>query len=845
MYSSQLIQQLQVKNTLCLTPNERLANFLHYSYGKEQRAQGYQIWAPPLVYSYHGWLKHLWSSYQITHQLTDLPSPQLLSPLNSTYIWKSILQQHLPNHVLLKVEKILPTVQQAWRYCWEWLVSWEDPQLTSTLDSTFFATCARAYGEYCEQNNCLDEDQLADFLFTYGDLTQWPNQVIWCGFESLTPQQEQWLNLLKNNAITVSEAQLEVARPQQWVHAFIDTETELTAMANWAKNYLKNHPQARIGCVIPQLDSLRPLVQTVFKKILGENTPLSLAPHHLYNISGGYLFHQYPLIQSALQSLQLSFLTAEALSHWLRCSYLTVEERDECHLLDATWREYPLKAGSALDNFLNFAQSKYTDQTNPIFIQKLLQAQTYLKSWPSHLLFNEWIAYFINLLHQLGWPGSQLSPQELQCWQKWIDLLQICCTVDHCLTPITAQTAVYQLTTACHFPFQEETPDAPIQILGLLEAAGLTFEVCWIAQCHDGVWPSEAHPNPYLPLSLQKGMPHSSPEKELSFFQSLTSHFSSCALSVIFSYPQQMGEEKLTLSPLLSHYTLKEFTLPNPQLPLLPLLEALDEKGPAVVMGSSVQGGVSILAHQAVCGFKAFAKIRLKANPLKSFQLTLTAKERGFLIHHVLELFWQQTKNQETLLSLPRQTLIQRINQCIQHALDKLTQKFYLTPTLRQLEANRLQQLCLAWLTFEKDRDEFKIIELESTCQIDLAGLSLQVRIDRIDQLTSGDIVIIDYKTNRCSIQACLVLESPQLPLYAVIKQAQGIYFAEIQPEKVKFIGLTQQDYPAWDEQMEQWREKLHNLARAFLAGEAQVNPAKGLLTCQSCDLNTLCRYEP
>ena len=42
--------------------------------------------------------------------------------------------------------------------------------------------------------------------------------------------------------------------------------------------------------------------------------------------------------------------------------------------------------------------------------------------------------------------------------------------------------------------FQPESPDAPIQILGVLESAGLRFDCLWVSGLTDEAWPMQARP---------------------------------------------------------------------------------------------------------------------------------------------------------------------------------------------------------------------------------------------------------------------------------------------------------------------------------------------------------------
>src|SRR5690606_39027744 len=67
-------------------------------------------------------------------------------------------------------------------------------------------------------------------------------------------------------------------------------------------------------------------------------------------------------------------------------------------------------------------------------------------------------------------------------------------------------------------PFQPRTPDARLQVLGVLEAAGLRFDALWVCGTTDGRWPEPLAPHPLLPAGLQRrlAMPRAQPAHELT-----------------------------------------------------------------------------------------------------------------------------------------------------------------------------------------------------------------------------------------------------------------------------------------------------------------------------------------
>ena len=79
--------------------------------------------------------------------------------------------------------------------------------------------------------------------------------------------------------------------------------------------------------------------------------------------------------------------------------------------------------------------------------------------------------------------------------------------------------------------FQPEGSDAPIQIMGVLEASGMGFDALWVAGLAADRWPPPPQPNPMLPIAWQRerGIPNASPAGDLAFFRTLTAGFAAAA----------------------------------------------------------------------------------------------------------------------------------------------------------------------------------------------------------------------------------------------------------------------------------------------------------------------------
>ena len=63
------------------------------------------------------------------------------------------------------------------------------------------------------------------------------------------------------------------------------------------------------------------------------------------------------------------------------------------------------------------------------------------------------------------------------------------------------------------------------------------------------------------------------------------------------------------------------------------------------------------------------------------------------------------------------------------------------------LEETRLVRLVTLWLEYEATRVPFAVEETEAERVVTIAGLSMKLRLDRVDQLIDDSSLVIDYKT--------------------------------------------------------------------------------------------------
>jgi len=201
----------------------------------------------------------------------------------------------------------------------------------------------------------------------------------------------------------------------------------------------------------------------------------------------------------------------------------------------------------------------------------------------------------------------------------------------------------------------------------------------------------------------------------------------------------------------------------------------------------------------------------------------------------------------------------QVISDCFKQGSFKLSQEKL---SLLSHEQSRLQKLLIAWLKEEDKRPEnFTVTEREKQREGELGGIRYRYIIDRLDVTEDGRSVIIDYKTGTVNRNDWIGkrIKSPQMPLYALAldklknKAISGIAFAQVKMTDAKFIELSETEVfrkathhakkyqQEWHDSRDAWPAIFEQLAQAFLAGDATVNPIDET-TCQYCELHSFCR---
>ncbi len=905
---------LKDERATVVTPNRRLAAYLKNQFDAAQRKAGRAAWASADVIPLATFFERSYRALNLRAE--NNARPQLLDDAQSHLLWQQVVRaSDLASH-LLSVTQTAKQAAAAWSvaHAWELLPAMRRSALFE--DASVFLGWVERFAQLCRERGVIDAAVLPAVVThamqegKHDWIEILPRQIFMAGFDIVTPQQQHFFSTCSTLGVVVRPVTSANVQPQSPCRRveFATEDAELRGCAVWARQRLQASPQSRIAIVVPDLSARRSAVARALTDALqpmqrAQSLRAANGVATGFNISLGLALNEYALVYDALsliafsQNRAMPFLEVSAL---LRSPFITgaSSEIGPRARLDAALREvvapeislFALQRTLKLTSVAQVARAVAGCPTLINIIDRVasLDAPTPARK-PSP---RDWSRHFGQVLLAWGFPGDDtLDSADYQVLEKFRDALGKLATLDAVQPRMRADEALNHLRSiVADTVFQPEqgNVEAPIQVLGILESAGQSFDALWVTGLHADAWPLAARPNPFIPAVLQRaaGVTEASAATSLALDQRITEGWRSCAAAVVFSHAetgdaskaseQQRAASALTrdiaatdMSALVEEDLSTDFAhalflisqrepIPDAPLAALPRL-------------TKVGGGATVLRDQAACPFRAFARHRLGARALGAPEVGLDMAERGTLLHRVLSLVWTHLKTHAQLIALNDAAIKKLVNEMVAKAITEAHNKGMdsLTGRFAEIEQARLCRLVIEWLNYERERTPFEVVACEQARQVLLSGLSMQLRLDRLDRLDDGTHALIDYKTGVAKVAGWLGErpDEPQLPLYfqtseqtvsalafaRVKRGARGKVFGfdgvaaaenlllDVGQIEHKF-GMEKKGYVSWDVLTAEWETSLNTLVTNFINGDAEVDPKNGSLTCAQCDLQSLCR---
>ena len=825
-----------------VTANARLSRQLRCDYDSERRQQDLRVWESPDILPRGAWLERVW---QDCAYRDPFDTPVLVSAVQEEALWEQAIAgsgaDSSATDLLLDLPATVSVAAQAWSLLHTWEARCEAAEFRGLHDPEAFLGWMQTVEHKLREQGWITGSQLPRALLDrVAAGTMVPGVIFHAGFDELSPADRRLFDACHAQERNTGST---TAQPQQYRVGLRDCSDELIHAAAWARRKLEAHPEARVGVIVRGLADLSAATERIFEDIFHGRLDFAQGAAAAFHISAGAPSSEIPQIGEALLILGLNsgLRIGEAGMLW-RSPFLRIDRSQASRLYAELRRQGIEKISFEVDAVRRAfpAVAKAADELRE-------------RQHPS-----EWSSAFSKLLQRAGWPGERaLNPAENQAVEHWKNLLSEFAALDLVLPRMTYGQALQRLRRiAQDRRFTPRDEGAPVQIMDVLEAAGSQFDALWIAGLHGGVWPEAPRPNPFLPLSLQRsaGMPHSSAERQLAYARRVTERLMASATEVVCSYPLFSGEEKLRVSPLieaLPEVPASDVIFDPPVRRIFAAAVPLEVQplgqAPELAPGTVQSGGMGVLADQAACPFRAFARYRLFTREYDPPDIGISPSERGNVAHKALEYFWRDVGSRRELLARPAEEIDAAIESSVSAALDSGLSRRQRNTSLersRDLEHDRLKLLLAEWLKLERTRPDFEVVEREAPRRIDAGGLQLDLKVDRIDQMPSGKYVVLDYKTSdKLNVDDWDGdrPNAPQLPIYAVKsgREVEGVYYAKLVPRGTKLLGHAGEAL-AW--RVRDWTKVVDQLGSSFLRGDAAVDPKYAGKTCELCDLHSLCR---
>ena len=777
------------------------------------------------VLPWSAWLAASWEMLRAGS--TPAADRCLLTPNQTARLWRQTIADSPESETLLGVGGIAAAARRTRASLYAFGLSpgrQGGPQWQG--DSAAFLRWNRRFEQRLEREGWIDAESL---LHTLNRCDEFRPIALLLDPEPMTPE----LALLgeRIEAVGISPAIVRSGGHEAGVSARLiaDPAAELEQIVAWAGRSLAASDHARLAVVVPDIETRRDELVGRFAEAFGaEHVSAAVGPS-----LGGIA-----IVGAALTAIEL--LTAasgfETLSRFLRSPFFAhglEDGPDRAALLECALRGDVRAGAPFVDAWRNHGLRAEIARPLPGLASALDEI---LRRMPRRATPTAWAEHFQAALRLFGWQGFEgRMPDRLhlafeQIWSGFAEL-----------TPVVGLLTAGQAWDELARVARGQSVHEPLALSGVhllpgLERIGPGYAGAWIAGFSDQAWPPAPEHDSLLPWSLRTGhrMPGADPGHALEQSSETMARLCARVPAIVYSCPARILDQPQVPNPMIAAW---QGQTPAGNSPAPPrhaesrigarAFEQVADPAPPLE-GARVPGGPRTLDLEAVCPVVAFCTARLRAEPLERQTRGVDARLRGLLIHRALELLSESGACEPDGIAAA-------VDSAVAELVPPGTASWQV---LLAAERARMLRILARFAEFEAGRAPFETIAVEQRMQIDLNGRHLVCRIDRIDRLRDGEILIIDYKTGRRLPGGWFSepLSDCQLPLYA---QQDGSGVAGVAAVlltddgiEIRAAGKLEGILPGrprlfdgaeWADRLARWREDLGHLIDAFAAGDVGI----------------------
>ena len=885
-----------------VTPTRRLARTLTLRVAELRAAAGRTVAQTPPILALDDWMQRLGRDLLAREVAAGRgPGRVLLSPHAERVLWERVILAtpgDLPKE-LLDTSALAATAADAWaRLCHWGEPSWSGPMVE---DVERFRDWVPVFRERLRSGGFVTAAELGRLVadaVARGALDEaLPREAVAPAFEKPDPRLVRFLEALRSRGVAVTDSLggdgRPAATPKVWTAA--TAPVEVRAVAARIRERLLAEPGLRIAVLAPDPSAYGKRLERIFEE---ELDPAGILDVHAsstrrFDFAEAPSLADYPLVSAALDVLSLdgpnlAFETASAL---LLSEYPRAVDGDEAEQerqrvrraqVEASLRRERsavLRLAGSRESLATRLRASGMDSLASRF-EKL--AERLARDAETRRAPGAWRREWHERLRVAGWPGALRGDVEGLVFRRWRDAIDEFAALEAVEPTMDAHHALSRLRAICaDSRVQPASESRSVQVLSLLDAAGLDFDVTFAIGLTSTAFPPAPRPNPLLPVAWQReqrGMPRTSVEGERELAAAVWERVRRSTGELHASWPAS-GESAEEQSPSAVLEVRKGDAPPPVDAAPWWLASAqqgaaleerpADEAGPPLVR----RGGSQILQQQSDCPFRAFAATRLGAERLDEIVPQPDAARRGTLVHEALAFAYARVQSSHTLDGLSEENILDEARAAAAHALEKHASFFDDAADLADAMRFWLVEVVAGWMRYERGVRttpwEIDSLEYDKTVSFPPGvedPLVIRFRPDRIDRVEDGGLVILDFKTSTTPKTSSRWKgerpEEPQLPLYLALMEQEGarvdgIAFANLSArdacvlegtgarefaEKFRPPGRAKSRSSAdYDTRVEEWRGAVRALAEGYLGGDVRVLPRKADV-CKFCSSHALCR---
>ena len=879
MLFASLVEEIRKKSSLneknifapiIITANQRQARFIG-----QQLTKNTLIHLPEII-TLEQWVKNTWLHLQDLG--IDNTQRILLDSKQETFVWEDIVRSEKSLPTLIDTESIAKYVHDAYIILNNYAIDTSLLATSNESETQFLINVCKRFDQYLEKKHLCTQTQAIETIqsaYNNALLTPYTHAYLY-GFIETYPALDRLLDVIAGGYRHIQNSPPSEQTLKRY--ALNDETREFEMAAHWAKAQITENPQAKIAIIVPNLTDTKSHIEHTFLKVFD---PDFYKDNHQFetnryvDISASDMLADTPVIHAVLSLLntaqyalnkdQMKGITHSPfwgkgldiarlhLLEWVNFYSAPVIEvnvfnreyaKIEMRLEQSNKRNDTAEHGDLFTN--NKSPEAYTqdategatestpennrqdDVSSPA--QNLLTFRHTLRKVKAQPSFAHWCEWLITQLTTLGWPGPRtLNSYEYQAVQSFFSVLNDMQYLDNVRNfgDVSLHSFTQQLNKQlAQTPFHVQTVQAPVQILGLMEAAGLPFDACWVTNMNEQQLPASPNPNPFIPLELQitYDTPRSSPVREYAYAQKLVEQLCQHTASIIFSYSHN-GENTVHPSPFIAdiplffsdreaideaHYPsencaeniqsnagniitrsyIEAIQSPEDMFHIIPLGTA-----PIIAENETIKGGSYHLGLHAKNPLYAFLNDRVGAVTPNEENIGINAMDRGTVIHnlmaHIYTLYTNKNSIEQWLASDNyTHELTQQTEDILNSYLSR--QQKRIPALLQNVEISLLVERVNAFLQLEMERPNFTMYAVEKPVKVIINKRHINLRIDRIDSIpesinninNDGDkgqgtdsLIIFDYKSGSTSLSGLQThpIYDCQLPLYLLSQTASTI----------------------------------------------------------------------